>query len=70
MTTAVRLKYYLKKSGKSTGNVWNYRSLCIEILKTLGDINPSLKKDIFQLRMPNRPTREKYKPNLGIPKSN
>ena len=61
MTTAVRLKYYFKKSGKSTGNVWNYRSLRIEISKTLGDINPSLK---------NRPTREKYKPNLGIAKSN
>ena len=60
----------LKKSGKSTVNVSNYRSLCIEIFKTLNDINPSFIKDIFKLRMTNRPTREKYKLNLEIPKSN
>ena len=46
----------LKKSGKSTVNVSNYRSLWIEILKTLNDINPSLIKDIFKLRMTNHPT--------------
>ena len=63
-------KELLKKSGKSTVNVSNYRSLCIEILKTLNDINPSFIKDIFKLRMTNRPTREKYKLNLEIPKSN
>ena len=49
-------------------NVSNYRSLCIEISKTLNDINPSFIKDI--LRMPNRTIREKYKLNLEIPKSN
>ena len=58
-----------KKSGKSTVNVSNYRSLCIEIFKSL-NINPSFIKDIFKLRMTNRPTREKYKLNLEIPKSN
>ena len=31
----------LKKLGKSTMNVSNYRSLCIEIFKTFHDINPS-----------------------------
>ena len=51
-------------------NVSNYRSLCIEIFKTLNDINPSCTEDIFKLRMANRPTREKYKLNLEIPKSN
>ena len=50
-------------------NVSNYRSLCIEIFKTLNDINPSFIKGIFKLRMTNRPTREKYKLNLEIPKS-
>ena len=50
-------------------NVSNYRSLCIEIFKSL-NINPSFIKDIFKLRMTNRPTREKYKLNLEIPKSN
>ena len=59
----------LKKSGKSNANVSNYRSLCIEIFKTLNDINPSFIKDIFKLRMTNRPTPEKYKLNLEIPKS-
>ena len=58
-----------KKSGQSTVNVSNYDSLCIEIFKSLNDINPSLIKDIFKLRMTNRPTREKYKMNLEITKS-
>ena len=51
-------------------NVSNYRSFRIEIFKTLNDINPSFKKDIFKLRMTNRPTQEKYKLNLEIPKLN
>ena len=60
----------LKKSGKSTVNFSNCRSLCIKIFKTLNDINPTFMKDIFKLRMANRPTGEKYKLNLEIPKSN
>ena len=36
--------------------------MCIEISKTLNDINPSFIKDIS--------TQEKYKLNLEIPKSN
>ena len=60
----------LKKSGKSTVNVSNYRSLCIEIFKTLNDINPSFIKDIFKLRMTNLLTREKYEVNLEIPNLN
>ena len=60
----------LKKSGKSTMYVSKYRSWCIEVFKTLNDINPTFIKDIFKLRMTNRPTREKYKLNLEIPKSN
>ena len=59
----------LKKSGKSTVNVSNYRSLCIEIFKTLNDINPSFIKDIFKLRMTSCPTPEKHKHNLEIPNS-
>ena len=63
-------KELLRKSGKGTVNVSNYRSLCIEIFKTLNDFNPSFIKDIFKLRMTNCPTREKYKLNLELPKSN
>ena len=70
ITTVVPTKNYFKNSGKSIVNVFNYRSLCIEIFKTLNDINPSFIKDIFKLRMMNRPTREIYKLNLEIPKLN
>ena len=59
----------LKKSGKSTVNVSNYRSLCIYNFKTI-EINPSFIKDILKLVVTNRPTREKCKLNLEIPKSN
>ena len=59
-----------KKSGKSTVNISNYCSLCNEIFKTLNDIKPSFIKDIFKLRMTNRPTWEKYKLNLETPNSN
>ena len=38
-----------KKSWKSTVNLSHYRSLCIEIFKTLNDINASFVKDIFKL---------------------
>ena len=57
----------LKKSGKSTMNVSNCRSFCIE---TLNDITPCFKKNIFKVRMANRSTREKYKLNLEIPNLN
>ena len=68
ITTVVHNKNYWKSQEKA--HVSNYRSLCIEIFKTLSDINPSCTEDIFKLRMANRPTREKYKLNLEIPKSN
>ena len=51
-------------------NVSNYRSLCIETFKTLNDINHSFIKDILKMRMTNCLTREKYKLNPEIPKSN
>ena len=60
----------LKKSGKRNVNVSNYRGLWIEIFKTPSDINPIFIKDIFKLRMTNRPTREKYELNLEAPKLN
>ena len=52
----------LKKSGKSIVNGSSYRSLCIEIFKTLNYINPSFIKDIFKLRMTDR---EKHKRNIN-----
>ena len=46
----------------------NYQSLRIEIFTTLHKINPSFVKDIFKLRMTNRPTREAHKLNIETSK--
>ena len=51
----------LLKSGFSSMNVKRLRALCIEIFKTLNNLNPSFMKEIFSLRQTNRPVREKYK---------
>ena len=50
----------LKMSGKTTINVHNYRTSCIEIFESL-NINPSFVNEIFRLRIMKRPTLEKYK---------
>ena len=60
----------LKKSGKSTIKVKNIKNLCIEIFKTLNNLNPSFMKDLFNYRVVNHPVRDKYKLNLEIPKVN
>ena len=51
-------------------NVKRLRALCIEIFKTLNNLNPSFMKEIFSLRQTNRPVWEKYKLNLDIPSYN
>ena len=51
-------------------DVRNYRTVCIEIFKSPNNINPSFAKEIFRLQIINRPTKEKYKLCLQIPKSN
>ena len=43
----------LKLAGKSTMNV-NRLKFCIEIIKTLNNINSAFMNDIFQLRKTNR----------------
>ena len=42
--------------------------LSTEIYKTLNDLNPSVMKEIFELRLSSRPVREQNKLNLNIPK--
>ena len=44
------------------------RYLCIEIYKTINNINPSFIKQIFELKKRNRTVRNQYKLNLNIPK--
>ena len=56
----------LLKSGFSSMNVKCLRKLCIEIFKTLNNLNQSFMKEIFSLRQTNRPVWEKYKLNLDI----
>ena len=60
----------LKKSGKFCMELNKLRFLCIEIYKTINNINPSFMKQIFQLRETNRTFRNQYKLNLNVPKVN
>ena len=60
----------LKKSGKVCMEVNRLSYLCIEIYKSINNINPSFMKQIFQLRETNRTVRNQYKLNLSVPKVN
>ena len=60
----------LSKGGKSKMNVRRLRTLCVEIYKTLNDLNPSFMNNIFKLKINGREVRDKYKLNLDIPKWN
>ena len=60
----------LEKSDKCNMTIRRLRFLCIEIFKTLNDLNSSFMKDIFQKRDENRVTRQRYKLNLNIPRRN
>ena len=60
----------LEKSGRSTIKVKNIKVLCVEIYKTLNELNPSFMMEIFKLRTTNRPVREQYQLNLEIPNPN
>ena len=51
-------------------NVKRLRTLCVEICKTLNDLNPSFMNNIFKLKINGREVRDKYKLNLDIPKWN
>ena len=51
-------------------NVCRLRTLCVEIYKTINDLNPTFMKEIFKLRENTRLVRQKYKQNLEIHKWN
>ena len=57
----------LKLAGKSTMNVTRLRSLCIEIFKTLNNINAAFINEIFELRKTKRAVRNQCKLNLEVP---
>ena len=60
----------LLKSGRATMNVNRLRILCIEIYKTINNLNPEFMRDLFSLRETSRLIREKYMLNLNIPVHN
>ena len=60
----------LSKGGKSTMNVRRLRTLCVEIYKTLNDLNPSFMNNILKLKINDREVPDKYKLNLDIPQWN
>ena len=61
-----------KGSGGREGkmNDRRFRTLCVEIYKTLNDLNLSFMNNIFKLKINGREVRDKYKLNLDIPKWN
>ena len=60
----------LLKSDKATMNVNRLRLLCIEIYKTVNNLNPKFMRDLLSLRETSRLIREKYMLNLNIPVHN
>ena len=60
----------LKKSGKVCIEVNRLRYLCIEIYKSINNIDPSFMKQTLQLRETNRTVRNQYRLNLSVPKVN
>ena len=51
----------LQKAGKGTMKVNRLRSLCIEIYKTINNINPMYMDEIFKLRKASRAVRSSHK---------
>ena len=60
----------LLKSNFSSKDVKRLRTLSVEILKTLNNLNPSFMNEIFSLKQKDRPVRQKYELNLDIPSYN
>ena len=60
----------LEKLGKCNMNIRRLRFHCIEIYKTLNDLNPNFMKEILEKMEKIRLTRDSYKLNLSIPRRN
>ena len=56
----------LQKAGKETMKVNRSRSLCIEIYKSISNINPLYMNEIFKLRKIRRAVRRNHKLNLAL----
>ena len=60
----------LNKAGRRSISINRLRTLCVEIYKTLNELNPSLMKNIFMVKETDGLTREQYKLNLNTPSYN
>ena len=56
----------LRKAGKETMKVNRLRSLCIEIYKSMNNINATCLNEIFKLRKTSRVVRSNYKLYLDV----
>ena len=57
----------LEKAGKVKMNVYRLRNLCVEIYKTINQLNPEFMNNIFKVKENKRVVREQYKLNLETP---
>ena len=57
MTTILSYEELLVRSEKCTMHVNRLRYLCIEIFKTVNQLNPEFMQNIFETRTSNRPSR-------------
>ena len=55
----------LNKAGRRLVSINKQRTLCVEICKTLDELNPSFMENIFTVKETERLTREQYKLNLN-----
>ena len=53
---------FLVKSGRCYMHISRLRSLCIEIYKTMKDLNPTFMKDLFEFKSSTNPTRSQGNP--------
>ena len=67
LSQLIKLKI-CRNGGKSIMNVTRLRTLCVEIYKTINDLNPVSMNNIFRLKINGREVRDKWKLNLDIPK--
>ena len=65
-----RVSSYLLKAKKETIKINRLRSLCIEIYKSINNINPTYMNETFKLGKTSRVVRRNYRFNLDVPAIN
>ena len=60
----------LENSNKSTMTIQRLRTLCLQIFKTLHQLNPCFISNIFEFKSSNRPVRSQQNLNLKVVRAN